>query len=158
MGDLAHARAMTTRIAFVAMLLAALLAPTPDRAAAADTADPVGVWPLVPAPEVVRAFDPPEDPWGAGHRGVDLLGLPAGTLLRLGESAVVEVTGLRNPCVQLDRFQHGLMRRLVGRDADGRVVRRAGVMGVVRQGGEVRPGDPIGIELPEGPHRPLDVV
>ena len=91
-------------------------------------------------------------------RGVDLLGLPAGTLLRLGESAVVEVTGLRNPCVQLDRFQHGLMRRLVGRDADGRVVRRAGVMGVVRQGGEVRPGDPIGIELPEGPHRPLDVV
>src|SRR3546814_15253680 len=44
-------------------------------------------------------------------RGLDLLGLPAGTLLTIGETAVVEVTGLRNPCIQLDRFRKGLIDR-----------------------------------------------
>jgi MOSC domain-containing protein YiiM len=91
-------------------------------------------------------------------RGVDLLSLPAGTLLRLGAEAVVEVTGLRNPCVQLDTFQAGLTAAVLGRDARGELVRKAGVMSVVRAGGEVAPGDPIAVELPVGPHRPLEVV
>jgi MOSC domain-containing protein YiiM len=91
-------------------------------------------------------------------RGVDLLALPTGTRLRLGEDAVVEVTGLRNPCAQLDAFQPGLMAAVLGRDAHGNLVRKAGVMAVVVAGGEVRPGDAIRVELPPGPHRPLQVV
>ncbi|MBW5424986.1 MOSC domain-containing protein [Streptomyces sp. BG9H] len=91
-------------------------------------------------------------------RGVDLLGLPTGTLLRLGGSAVVEVTGLRNPCRQLDAFRAGLMKRLVGRDAKGAVAHKAGIMSVVLQGGEIRPGDPIEVVLPEGPRHPLRTV
>ncbi|GGS46247.1 MOSC domain-containing protein [Streptomyces griseoviridis] len=91
-------------------------------------------------------------------RGIDLLALPAGALLRLGDTAVVEVTGLRNPCLQIDRFQGGLLRRVVGRDETGRLVRKAGIMGVVKVGGVVRPGDPVVAELPSGPHRPLDRV
>ena len=91
-------------------------------------------------------------------RGVDLLGLPTGTRLRLGDAAVVEVTGLRNPCAQLDRIQPGLMAATLGRDEHGALVRKAGVMGVVLAGGEVRPGDPIRVELPPEPHRPLAPV
>ena len=91
-------------------------------------------------------------------RGVDLLGLPTGTRLRLGDSAVVEVTGLRNPCAQLDRLQPGLMAATLGRDEHGALVRKAGVMGVVLAGGEVRPGDPVRVELPPEPHRPLAPV
>ncbi|MEU1620056.1 MOSC domain-containing protein [Streptomyces sp. NPDC005722] len=91
-------------------------------------------------------------------RGVDLLGLPVGTRLRLGAEAVVEVTGLRNPCLQIDAFRQGLLKQVVGRDEHGAVVRRGGIMGVVLHGGEVRPGDPIAVELPEGPHRPLERV
>ena len=74
-------------------------------------------------------------------RGVDLLGLPAGTRLRLGDTAVVEVTGLRNPCAQLNQIQPGLMAATLGRDAQGDLVRKAGVMSIVLTGGEVRPGD-----------------
>jgi len=91
-------------------------------------------------------------------RGIDLLALPTGTRLRLGAVAVVEVTGLRNPCTQLDGYRQGLMRAVLDRDADGNLVRKAGVMGVVRTGGEVRPGDPIRIELPPEPHTPLAPV
>ncbi|WP_433262263.1 MOSC domain-containing protein [Actinosynnema sp. CS-041913] len=91
-------------------------------------------------------------------RGVDLLGLPAGTRLLLGASAVVEVTGLRNPCPQIEAFQEGLLKEVVGRDEEGNVVRRAGIMSVVLVGGEVRPGDAIGVELPATPHRPLQPV
>jgi MOSC domain-containing protein YiiM len=91
-------------------------------------------------------------------RGVDLLGLPAGSLLRLGADAVVEVTGLRNPCVQLDHHRQGLTAAVLARDAAGEVVRKAGVMAVVRADGEVRPGDAIAVELPPPPHRPLEVV
>ncbi|MEV6653173.1 MOSC domain-containing protein [Streptomyces sp. NPDC051219] len=87
--------------------------------------------------------------------GIDLLGLPTGTLLHLGAEAVVEVTGLRNPCLQIDAFQDGLLKRVVGRDAVGNIVRKAGIMSVVHTGGVVRPGDRIRIELPEGPHQPL---
>ena len=91
-------------------------------------------------------------------RGIDLLALPAGARLRLGADAVVELTGLRNPCVQLDRFQPGLMKAVLDRDGEGRLVRRSGVMAVVVVGGEVRPGDPIDVELPARPHAPLEKV
>ncbi|SDD75544.1 MOSC domain-containing protein [Streptomyces prasinopilosus] len=91
-------------------------------------------------------------------RGIDLLGLPVGTLLRLGDDAVLEVTGLRNPCRQIDTFRKGLLKRVAGRDADGNPVRKAGIMSIVKEGGTVRPGDTITVELPEGPHRPLDRV
>ncbi|MFD8015131.1 MOSC domain-containing protein [Streptomyces sp. NPDC058955] len=91
-------------------------------------------------------------------RGIDLLALPTGARLRLGAEAVVEITGLRNPCAQIDGFSHGLLKQVVGRDADGEVVRKAGIMGIVLTGGEVRPGDPIAVELPAGPHRPLERV
>jgi MOSC domain-containing protein YiiM len=90
--------------------------------------------------------------------GLDLLALPAGTLLLLGDTAEVVVTGLRNPCVQIERFQPGLLEKVVGRDAAGRVVRKAGVMAVVRRGGEVRPGDAVTVVPPDGPHRPLEAV
>lgn len=90
--------------------------------------------------------------------GIDLLGLPVGTLLRLGDEAVVEVKGLRNPCRQIDHFQDGLLKQVVGRDAEGNLVRKAGIMGVVAVGGVVRPGDRIRAELPAEPHRPLERV
>jgi MOSC domain-containing protein YiiM len=88
-------------------------------------------------------------------RGVDLLGLATGSRLRLGPEAVVEVTGLRNPCYQIDDFQQGVLKEVVGRDSSGAVVRKAGVMAIVLVGGEVRPGDPIAVETPPEPHRPL---
>lgn len=91
-------------------------------------------------------------------RGIDLLGLPTGSRLTLGAEAVVEVTGLRNPCVQLDHFQQGLMSAVLGRDAAGELVRKAGVMAIVVTSGEVRPADPIGVELPPPPHVRLQRV
>ncbi|MGW2290371.1 MOSC domain-containing protein [Streptomyces phaeochromogenes] len=91
-------------------------------------------------------------------RGIDLLGLPTGTRLRVGDEAVVEVTGLRNPCAQIDGFQKGLMKQVVGRGEDGAVRFRAGIMSVVVTGGVVRPGDPVEVELPDGPHAPLEIV
>jgi MOSC domain-containing protein YiiM len=91
-------------------------------------------------------------------RGIDLLSLPAGARLRIGEAAVVEVTGLRNPCVQIDRFRKGLMKAVLGKDDYGNLVRKSGIMGVVLEGGEVKPGDAIRVELPPVPHQPLAVV
>jgi MOSC domain-containing protein YiiM len=91
-------------------------------------------------------------------RGIDLLSLPAGTRLLIGGTALVEITGLRNPCVQIDRFRKGLMKAVLDRDGDGNLIRKAGVMGIVVEGGEVRPGDAIRTELPPGPHRPLTCV
>ncbi|WLQ37876.1 MOSC domain-containing protein [Streptomyces castrisilvae] len=91
-------------------------------------------------------------------RGIDLLGLPVGTLLHLGDEAVVEVTGLRNPCLQIDNFRSGLLKQVVGRDEEGHVVRKAGIMSVVAVGGVVRPGDRVEVELPTEPHRPLERV
>lgn len=90
-------------------------------------------------------------------RGIDLLALSAGTRLLLGPQAVVEVTGLRNPCSQLDKFQPGLMHAVLDKLPDGRLVRKAGVMAVVLQGGEVRAGDAIEAVLPAD-HRPLEPV
>jgi MOSC domain-containing protein YiiM len=88
-------------------------------------------------------------------RGVDLLALPTGTRLHLGATAVIEITGLRNPCAQLDGIQAGLMAATLDRDAEGGLIRKAGVMAIVHAGGDVRPGDSIRVELPPAPHRPL---
>ncbi len=101
----------------------------------------------------------------AGHMGenittsgLNLLALPADARLRLGDAAVVAVTGLRNPCTQLDRIRPGLMKATLERDPDGHLIRKAGVMGIVLTGGEIRAGDPINVELPLPPHRPLAPV
>lgn len=91
-------------------------------------------------------------------QGLDLLALPTGSLLRIGPEAVVEVTGLRNPCVQLDGIAPGLMKATVERRADGSLRRKAGIMSVIRTGGDVRAGDRIRVELPPPPHRPLEMV
>ena len=88
-------------------------------------------------------------------RGIDLLSLPTGTRLHFGDEAVVEVTGLRNPCRQLEKLQPGLMAATLARDPEGNLVRKAGIMGIVLQDGEVRAGDPIRVELPPEPHAPL---
>ncbi|MGO4535672.1 MOSC domain-containing protein [Leifsonia sp. 2MCAF36] len=90
--------------------------------------------------------------------GLELLELPRGTRLRLGDEAVVELTGLRNPCVQIDRFEPGLLKQVVGTDADGATVRKAGVMAVVVTGGVVKPGDPIAVHLPAEPFEALAPV
>lgn len=90
--------------------------------------------------------------------GIDLIALPLGTRLHLGAEAIVEVTGLRSPCSLINKFQGGLMKALVTKDAAGHVVRKAGIMGVVARGGVVRPGDAIRVELPLGEHTPLGVV
>ena len=91
-------------------------------------------------------------------RGVDLLGLPTGTRLQLGDTAVVEITGLRNPCVQLNGIQPHLLEAVLGRNERGEVVRKAGIMSVVLVDGDVRPGDPIRVELPGHPYRLLQPV
>lgn len=91
-------------------------------------------------------------------RGIDLLGLPVGARLRLGGQAVIEVTGLRNPCTQIEAFRPGLLAAVLGRRADGTLVRKAGIMAIVRDGGVVRPGDAIEIALPAPPHRALERV
>ena len=91
-------------------------------------------------------------------RGVDLLGLPTGTQLQLGSGAVIEITGLRNPCVQLNGVAPGLLAAVVDRAPDGAVIRRCGIMGVVVAPGVVRPGDQIRIVRPAGPYRPLEPV
>jgi MOSC domain-containing protein YiiM len=91
-------------------------------------------------------------------RGIALLALPTGTRLHLGDAAVVEITGLRNPCAQLDHLQPGLMAAVLDRDEHGTLIRKAGVMGVVFMDGEVRPGDRIAAELPLPPRRPLEPV
>jgi MOSC domain-containing protein YiiM len=91
-------------------------------------------------------------------RGVDLLELPAHTRLHLGDRAVVEVTGLRNPCVQLDRLEPGLMAAALGRDQQGGLVRKSGIMSIVVAGGDVMPGDPVRVELPPEPHGLLEPV
>jgi hypothetical protein len=101
-------------------------------------------------------------------RGLDLLALPRGTVLRFGptdipsggadQRAAVEVTGLRNPCLQINTFRPGLLKRVVSRDDEGRTIRRAGIMGIVLVGGAIRPGDPVSVELPAEPHRALEPV
>ncbi len=91
-------------------------------------------------------------------RGIDLLALPLGARLQLGEQAVVEITGLRNPCAQLNGIQEGLMAATLGRDEHGKLTRKAGVMGIVSASGTVRAQDRISVDLPPGPRRPLEPV
>lgn len=102
------------------------------------------------------------EPGGMGEnittRGLDLLALPQGAVLRIGDEAVVEVTGLRNPCLQLNGLQGGLMKATLDRDAEGRLVRKAGIMGIVLAGGPVRAGDAVVVALPDGPQLPLEPV
>jgi MOSC domain-containing protein YiiM len=90
--------------------------------------------------------------------GIDLLALPVDTALHIGASAIVKITGLRNPCGQLDNFQPGLTAAVLDRAADGKLIRKAGIMGVVVAGGIVNPGDAIRINLPPEPHRTLERV
>ncbi len=90
--------------------------------------------------------------------GIDLLVLPKGTLLRVGEEAVLEVTGLRNPCSQIDKFQKGLMAATLDKDENGEMIRKAGIMSIVLVGGIVRAGDPITVQLPPEPHERLQTV
>ena len=101
----------------------------------------------------------------AGHmgenittRGIDLLDLPTGTRLHIGRTAVVEVTGLRNPCYQLDDFQKGLMKAVLDKDERGNLIRKAGVMGIVLMDGQVHINDGIRVELPPEPHEALKPV
>lgn len=91
-------------------------------------------------------------------RGIPLLDLPTGTRLRVGDEAVIELTGLRNPCVQIDRFQSGLLARVAMRGERGEIVRRAGVMSIVVTGGPIRAGDAVVVELPDEPHRAMEAV
>jgi len=91
-------------------------------------------------------------------RGVDLLGLPTGARLRLGPDALIEITGLRNPCRQLNTFAPGLMNATLDRDAEGNLIRKAGIMAIVLMGGDIKPGDAIAIDLPPEPRRKLEPV
>ncbi len=90
--------------------------------------------------------------------GIDILSLPTGTILEIGSDAKVEITGLRNPCVQLDNYQKGLMTAVLDRDANGHLIRKAGIMGIVRKGGDVKVGNPIKTLLPPKPYTPLEQV
>lgn len=90
--------------------------------------------------------------------GVDLLALPTDTILAIGAGVQLKVTGLRNPCAQLDNYQKGLMAAVLDRDEQGNLIRKAGIMSVVLKGGVVHAGDPIDVMLPAQPHRPLAVV
>ena len=91
-------------------------------------------------------------------RNIALLDLPQKTRLYIGEDVMLELTGLRNPCKQIDAFQSGLMHALIDKDTQGNLIRKAGVMSVVVQGGVVRPDDRITIALPDGKHNPLEPV
>ncbi len=91
-------------------------------------------------------------------QGIDLLGLPRGTVLKFGEEAAVEITGLRNPCYQLNDFREGLMKACLDKAEDGSVIFKSGIMGIILKDGTIKPGDQIRVELPDGPHTPLDLV
>ncbi|MDR7299391.1 MOSC domain-containing protein YiiM [Pelomonas aquatica] len=91
-------------------------------------------------------------------RGIDLLALPRDTELRIGAAVVLRVTGLRNPCPQIENFETGLLKAVVDKDVNGEVVRKAGVMSVVLAGGVVKPGDAIDVRLPPAPHVRLERV
>ncbi|TVY11043.1 MOSC domain-containing protein [Paenibacillus cremeus] len=91
-------------------------------------------------------------------RGIHLLELPTGTKLYIGNTAAIEITGLRNPCAQIDNFQSGLLNAVLDHDEDGNLIRKAGIMAIVLTGGEVAPRDPIRVELPPEPFRKLERV
>ncbi len=90
--------------------------------------------------------------------GIDLLALPRHSLLRIGPDVTLEVTGLRNPCAQIDRFQPGLLAAVLDRGPNNEVIRKAGIMAIVREGRIVRPGDLIDVHMPPTPYLPLERV
>jgi MOSC domain-containing protein YiiM len=91
-------------------------------------------------------------------RGIDLLSLPTKTRLHIGARAVIELTSLRNPCHQIDKFKKGLLKAVLDKDDEGNLIRKAGVMGIVLASGEVHPNSSIKIELPSEPYQKLDYV
>lgn len=91
-------------------------------------------------------------------QGIDLLGLSKNTLLKIGETVVLQVTGLRNPCSQLDGIKKGLMKAVLDRDENGTLIRKAGIMSIVLSGGIIRPGDAIEVEKPAPPYEALERV
>jgi MOSC domain-containing protein YiiM len=91
-------------------------------------------------------------------QGIDLLSLPKGTQLHIGKTVVLEVTGLRNPCYQLDGIQEGLMQAVLDKDSQGNLIRKAGIMTIVIEGGEIFPDDAINVIFPPEPHQKLEVV
>ena len=88
-------------------------------------------------------------------KGIDILSLPKGTILKIGEDAIVEVTGLRNPCKQIEKFRPGMLEVVLRKNEKGEIEKRAGIMGVVRKGGTIYISDSIEVTLPEGEHVPL---
>lgn len=91
-------------------------------------------------------------------REIDLLGLPRGAVLAIGDTVRLQVTGLRSPCVQIDSFQRGLLGAVLEKRANGVVIRKSGIMAIGLCGGRVRPGDAIAVELPAPPFLPLERV
>lgn len=90
--------------------------------------------------------------------GINLLDLPTSTLLYIGNTAIVKVTGLRNPCAQIDNFKPGLLKSVLDRDIEGNLIRKAGIMGIVFESGEIKPGDSISVKLPPMPFKKLERV
>jgi len=90
--------------------------------------------------------------------GIDLLSLPRGTKLAIGNEAVIKVTGLRNPCKQLDKYQSGLTKAVLDIAPDGNIIRKAGIMGVVLNGGEISKDDKIEVTMPPKPYQALERV
>ena len=90
--------------------------------------------------------------------GINLLELPTDTILSIGESAVIQITGLRNPCYQIDKFKPGLLKAVLDKDSDGNLIRKVGVMAIVLQSGEVKPSDEIRVEWPQKPYKKLECV
>ena len=91
-------------------------------------------------------------------KGIDLLGLPRDSLLRIGDEAVIQITGLRNPCKQLDDYQKGLLSAVLDKTPEGELIRKSGVMAIVISGGIIKPNDFIKIQFPEKPHKKLERV
>ena len=90
--------------------------------------------------------------------GIQLLDLPTGTCLRIGKSATIKVTGLRNPCWQLDNFQSGLLKAVLDQDENSNIIRKSGIMAIVLKSGDVWPGDEIEVDFPSKPHQRLEPV
>jgi len=91
-------------------------------------------------------------------RGVDLLALPRDTLMHIGDEVVIQITGLRNPCKQLENYQKGLLRAVLDKTADGKIIRKAGIMGIVKKGGDLAKDDAIKLTMPKLPHFKLERV
>lgn len=91
-------------------------------------------------------------------QGIDLLALPKDTILNIGASVQIQITGLRNPCSQLDNLKNGLMKAVLDKDENGNLIRKSGIMGIVLEGGEVKIGSQISVKLPPPPFIKLERV